>query len=214
MNINMKTRIGIIDYGMGNLHSVKNALDFIGCDAFISSDPAKLDSASGLILPGVGAFPDAMSFLNSSGMAGYILESAHKRPIMGICLGMQLLFDTGFEFRECAGLGLIHGNIVKIDHKNVKIPHIGWNQLTFKRNSRLTRNLKNDDQVYFVHSYKAIVQNAENLIAITDHGSPITAIVENDNIFGCQFHPEKSSDVGLKILKNFKEICDADITGN
>lgn len=210
MNINMKTRIGIIDYGMGNLHSVKNALEFVDCDAFISADPRTLDHASGLILPGVGAFPDAMNCLNATGLADYVLNAAENRPIMGICLGMQLLFDVSFEFRECRGLGLISGKAVKIEHKNVKVPHIGWNELTFKCESKLTQGLKNGDQVYFVHSYKAVVQNDENLIAVTDHGGEIAAVVECGSVYGCQFHPEKSSDTGLKILKNFKEICDAD----
>lgn len=200
-------KIGIIDYGMGNLHSVKNAFEYIGCEAVVSSDKTELSKCDGMILPGVGAFPDAMKNLMATGLDTYVKEISNKIPLMGICLGMQLLFDRGFEFCECEGLKLIHGEIVKIEHKNVKVPHIGWNELNINRSSALLNGISNGEQVYFVHSYKAIVQNDENLISTTDHGGKITAIVQNDNVFGCQFHPEKSGEVGLQILKNFKELC-------
>ena len=200
-------KIGIIDYGMGNLHSVKNAFDSIGCETMISSDKNELKRADGLILPGVGAFPDAMSFLKRNGMDAFIKEISADRPLLGICLGMQLLFEHGFEFSECEGLGLIAGNVVKIDHPGVKIPHMGWNEITIVNDSPLLKGVSNGDQVYFVHSYKAVVQNRQNLLATTDHGGEITAIVCKKNIFGCQFHPEKSGEIGLQILKNFKEIC-------
>lgn len=200
-------KIGIIDYGMGNLHSVKNAFDSIGCETIISSDKNELKKADGLILPGVGAFPDAMNFIKNRGMDTFIWEISEEKPLLGICLGMQLLFNRGFEFGECKGLGLIAGDVVKIDHPGVKIPHMGWNKLTIVENSPLLNGISNGDQVYFVHSYKAIVQNRQNLLATTEHGGEITAIVSKKNIFGCQFHPEKSGEIGLQILKNFKEIC-------
>ena len=200
-------KIGIIDYGMGNLHSVKNAFDSIGCETIISSDKNELKKADGLILPGVGAFPDAMDFIQNRGMDTLIWEISEQKPLLGICLGMQLLYNRGFEFGECKGLGLIAGDVVKIDHPGVKIPHMGWNELTIVGNSPLLNGISNGDQVYFVHSYKAIVHNRQNLLATTDHGGEITAIVSKKNIFGCQFHPEKSGEIGLQILKNFKEIC-------
>lgn len=200
-------KIGIIDYGMGNLHSVKNAFEYIGCETIVSADPKLLDRADGMILPGVGAFPDAMKYLRETNLEYYIKEASLRMPFMGICLGMQLLFDRSFEFAECDGLGLIHGEVVKINHKDVKIPHIGWNELTVENPSTLLNGISDGDQVYFVHSYKAIVRNNENLISTTDYNGKITAIVQNNNIFGCQFHPEKSGEVGLNILKNFKEMC-------
>lgn len=203
----MKTKIGIIDYGLGNLYSVKNALEFIGCEAIISSEIGILNKADGLILPGVGAFPDAMKFLRQRELDIFVKDITKKLPLLGICLGMQMLFDVSYEFGETAGLGLISGKVVKIEHNDVKIPHMGWNSLTKIKSSPLTIGLSEGDQVYFVHSYKAIVQNDNDLLAITDHGGEITAIVGHDNVFGCQFHPEKSSQIGLKILSNFKEIC-------
>lgn len=203
----MLKKIGIIDYGLGNLHSVKNAFDFIGCQAFISADKKELDLADGLILPGVGAFPDAIKYLHEAEMDKYVKFEAKKKPLLGICLGMQLLFERGFEFRECEGLGLIAGDIVKIEHTGVKVPHIGWNELSVVNKSQLIAGLDEHPQVYFVHSYKAVVKNRENLIAVTNHGGEITATVGNGTVFGCQFHPEKSGETGLKILKNFKEIC-------
>ena len=210
----MKTKIGIIDYGMGNLHSVKNAFEYIGCDTFISDDKAKLSEADGLILPGVGAFPDAMKCLNQTKMDEYIVENTAKKPLMGICLGMQLLFDKSYEFEECDGLGLIHGEVVKINPQGLKIPHMGWNELISKNKSPLLEGIEEKSQVYFVHSYKAVVQNAQNVVAVTEYGEEITAIVSAGNVYGCQFHPEKSEDVGLKILENFRRIVDDYITGN
>ncbi|MBQ8509924.1 MAG: imidazole glycerol phosphate synthase subunit HisH [Clostridia bacterium] len=188
---------------MGNLHSVKNALDFIGEDSFVSDDPALLDAADGLILPGVGAFPDAMERLNDTGLTKYIKSAIDKKPLLGICLGMQLLFDRGYEFRECEGLGLIHGEVVKMKPDGLKVPHMGWNELTIVNSSHLLAGLPENAQVYFVHSYKAVVKNRQNLIASTDYGYEIPAIVQNGNVYGCQFHPEKSESIGLQILRNF-----------
>ena len=200
--------IGIIDYGMGNLHSVKNACDFLGLESFISDDEKNLAKADGLILPGVGAFPDAMKCLSEKKLDIFIKNEVTKsKPLLGICLGMQLLFDIGYEFSDTKGLGLIHGEVVKIKPSDgLKVPHMGWNELTILKKTQLTERLKNGDQVYFVHSYKAIVQNRENLLATTDYGGEITAIVGSGNTYGCQFHPEKSESVGLGILKRYGEI--------
>lgn len=200
--------IGIIDYGMGNLHSVKNACDFLGLESFVSDDEKKLAKADGLILPGVGAFPDAMKCLSEKKLDIFIKNEAVKsKPLLGICLGMQLLFDIGYEFSATKGLGLIHGEVVKIKPSDgLKVPHMGWNELTILKKTPLTERLKNGDRVYFVHSYKAIVQNREKLLATTDYGGEITAIVGSGNTYGCQFHPEKSESVGLGILKRYGEI--------
>ena len=196
-------KIGIIDYGMGNLHSVKNALDFIGADSFVSDDVNELSQADGLILPGVGAFPDAMARLSETGLDKFIREYVKTTPLIGICLGMQLLFDKSYEFRECEGLGLIGGEVVKIEETGLKVPHMGWNELSVVNPSPITSTLKTGDQVYFVHSYKAIVKDRADLVAVTDYGSEVTAIVARGNVYGCQFHPEKSETVGLNILRNF-----------
>ncbi|MBQ8250086.1 MAG: imidazole glycerol phosphate synthase subunit HisH [Clostridia bacterium] len=196
-------KIGIIDYGMGNLHSVKNALDFIGADSFVSDDVNELSQADGLILPGVGAFPDAMARLSETGLDKFIREYVKTKPLIGICLGMQLLFDKSYEFRECEGLGLIGGEVVKIEETGLKVPHMGWNELSVVNPSPITSTLKTGDQVYFVHSYKAIVKDRADLVAVTDYGSEVTAIVARGNVYGCQFHPEKSETVGLNILRNF-----------
>lgn len=201
----METVIGIIDYGMGNLHSVKNALDFIGVKSFISEDIEELSKADGLILPGVGAFPDAMKRLSDKGIDTFVKEYVKTKPLMGICLGMQLLFTKGYEFSECEGLNLICGEVALIDEEDLKIPHIGWNELKIINESPLTKSLKGGEQVYFVHSYEARVKDLSELIAVTDYGHDITAIVGKGNVFGCQFHPEKSESVGLGIIKNF---CD------
>lgn len=198
-------RIGIIDYGMGNLHSVKNALDFIGAESFVSDKVDELRTADGLILPGVGAFPDAMARLTETGLDVFIKEYVKTRPLIGICLGMQLLFDKGYEFRECDGLGLIGGEVVKIVEEGLKVPHMGWNELTLVNPSTVAATLKDGDQVYFVHSYKAIMKDRADLVAVTDYGSEVTAMVARGNVYGCQFHPEKSESVGLSILKSFWE---------
>lgn len=196
-------KIGIIDYGMGNLHSVKNAFDFIGANSFVSDDIDELGAADGLVLPGVGAFPDAMERLVEMGLDKLIKEFVKTKPLIGICLGMQLLFDKSFEFRECEGLGLIGGEVVKIEEQGLKVPHMGWNELMIVNPCAITGTLKNGDQVYFVHSYRANVKDPANLVAVTDYGSDTTAIVANGNVYGCQFHPEKSETVGLNILRSF-----------
>ncbi len=197
----------IIDYGMGNLHSVKNAFDFIGEDAVISSDFRDLDGADALILPGVGAFPDASKVLFDSGAADKIIElcTVKEKPLLGICLGMQLLLDESDEVRTTKGLGLIHGRCEKITDTGLKIPHMGWNDLVIDdEKCPLFSNTKNGDYVYFVHSFKAVLDSRESLCAHTFYGEEIPAVIGNGkNVFGAQFHPEKSEKVGLDMLKSF-----------
>ena len=198
--------IGIIDYGVGNLFSLRSSFAAIGADAFVSGDPAELAKADRLILPGVGAFGDAARKLRDSGLDTFVKEQAASgKPLMGICLGMQLLFEKSYEYGEHEGLGLLKGQVVGMSGRlpaELKIPHMGWNALELTKPAKL---LENGSYVYFVHSFYA--ENcADSIAAITDYGIPITAAVEKDNIFGCQFHPEKSGNVGLAILKKFCEV--------
>ena len=201
--------IRIIDYGVGNLFSLKSSLRAIGIDADYTGNPAEIRKADKLILPGVGAFRDAREALRSTGLDRVVQEEAGKgKPLMGICLGMQMLFDWSYEFGEYEGLGLIPGEIVPMEgriQKDLPIPHIGWNELMLKQPSPLMKNTANGDYVYFVHSYYAETP-AEYVIATTDYGVEMTAAVQKDNVYGCQFHPEKSSEVGLSILKAFCEL--------
>lgn len=204
----MKTLI--IDYGMGNLHSVKNAFDFIGEEAFISSDVNELEKADALLLPGVGAFPDASDMLFSSGFADKIIKLCGKgdKPLLGICLGMQLLLDESEEVRLAKGLGLVSGKCIKISEKEgLKIPHMGWNDLVIDdKGCPLLEGTKDGDYVYFVHSFRAELCDRRNLLAHTFYGEEIPAVIGNGrNVFGCQFHPEKSEKTGLSMLKAF---CD------
>ena len=198
--------IGIIDYGVGNLFSLRSSFAAIGADAFVSGDPAELAKADRLILPGVGAFGDAAQKLRASGLDVFVKEQAAAgKPLMGICLGMQLLFEKSYEYGEHDGLGLLKGQVVGMAGKlpaELKIPHMGWNTLKLTKEAKL---LEDGSYVYFVHSFYA--ENCEDsLAAVTDYGIPITAAVEKGNIFGCQFHPEKSGNVGLAILKKFCEV--------
>lgn len=201
--------IAIIDYGVGNLFSLKSSFAAIGAEAQVTADINVIDRASHIILPGVGAFSDAAAKLRDSGMAQAVIDRAGAgKPLLGICLGMQLLFDKSYEYGEFEGLGLIEGNIRPISDvipESFKIPHIGWNSLEFKKNSPLFKYTKNGDYVYFVHSYYAADCDG-SVSAVTDYGAPLTASVERGNVFGCQFHPEKSGDVGLNILRAFCEI--------
>ena len=198
--------IGIIDYGVGNLFSLRSSFAAIGAEAFVSGDPAELRKADRLILPGVGAFGDAARKLRDSGLDVFVKEQAASgKPLMGICLGMQLLFEKSYEYGEHFGLGLLKGQVVGMSGKlpaELKIPHMGWNALELTKPAKL---LENRSYVYFVHSFYA--ENcADSIAAVTDYGIPITAAVEQGNIFGCQFHPEKSGNVGLAILKKFCEV--------
>nr|WP_298568835.1 imidazole glycerol phosphate synthase subunit HisH [uncultured Mogibacterium sp.] len=201
--------IRIIDYGVGNLFSLRSSLRAIGIDADYTGDPAEIRKADKLILPGVGAFRDAREALRRTGLDRVVQEEAGKgKSLMGICLGMQMLFDRSYEYGEYEGLGLIPGEIVPMEGripKELPIPHIGWNELALKQPSPLMKNTANGDYVYFVHSYYAETP-AEYVIATTDYGVEMTAAVQKDNVYGCQFHPEKSSEVGLSILKAFCEL--------
>ena len=201
--------IRIIDYGVGNLFSLRSSLRAIGIDADYTGNPAEIRKADKLILPGVGAFRDAREALRSIGLDRVVQEEAGKgKPLMGICLGMQMLFDRSYEYGEYEGLGLIPGEIVPMEGripKDLPIPHIGWNELMLKQPSPLMKNTANGDYVYFVHSYYAETP-AEYVIATTDYGVEMTAAVQKNNVYGCQFHPEKSSEVGLSILKAFCEL--------
>ena len=201
--------IRIIDYGVGNLFSLRSSLRAIGIDADYTGNPAEIRKADKLILPGVGAFRDAREAIRSTGLDRVVREEAGKgKPLMGICLGMQMLFDRSYEYGEYEGLGLIPGEIVPMDGripKDLPIPHIGWNELMLKQPSPLMKNTANGDYVYFVHSYYAETP-VEYVIATTDYGVEMTAAVQKDNVYGCQFHPEKSSEVGLSILKAFCEL--------
>ena len=199
--------VGIIDYGVGNLFSLRSSFAAIGQEAFVSSDPAALAKADRLILPGVGAFEDAAKKLRESGLDAFVREQAASgKPLMGICLGMQLLFEKSYEYGEHTGLGLLKGRVVGMEGRidaGLKIPHMGWNRLDVKR-GRLLEAVEGQ-YVYFVHSFYA--EGCEDSLAATsDYSRPITAAVEKGNIFGCQFHPEKSGNVGLEILKKFCEM--------
>ena len=199
--------IGIIDYGVGNLFSLQASCKTIGQDVFVSGDGAELQKADRLILPGVGAFPDAVKKLNDTGMADFVREQAAKgTPLLGICLGMQLLFEESLEYGRHPGLGLLKGQVVPMEGRlpeGLKIPHMGWNALNVT-GGRLLEGL-GGQYVYFVHSFFG--ENcADSLSAWTDYGIPVTAAVEQGNLFGCQFHPEKSGSVGLSILRRFAEI--------
>ena len=200
--------IAIIDYGVGNLFSLASSFSAIGAEAVVTADPAVIRAADRLILPGVGAFEDAARKLRESGMADLVKEeAAGGKPIMGICLGMQMLFEKSFEYGEHEGLGLIKGSvrpIADVIPKGLKIPHIGWNALHFTRPHSLFKYLKEGDFVYFVHSFYAADCN-DAVIATSEYGAPLTAAVANGNVMGCQFHPEKSGDVGLSILRAFCE---------
>ena len=195
--------VGIIDYGVGNLFSLRSSFAAIGVEAFVSGDASELAKADRLILPGVGAFGDAAEKLRQSGLDAFVREQAASgKPLMGICLGMQLLFEKSFEYGEHTGLGLLKGQVVGMSGRlpeGLKIPHMGWNALRCTKPAKL---LEEGSFVYFVHSFYA--ENCEDSVAaVTDYGIPITAAVERGNIFGCQFHPEKSGNVGLEILKRF-----------
>ncbi len=195
----------IIDYDAGNIKSVEKALQALGEEAIITRDREKILNADHVILPGVGAFGDAMRKLRAYGLEEIIYEVVQKGiPFLGICLGLQLLFERSDESDGVKGLGLLSGKIMRIpDEQGLKIPHIGWNSLKFPRQGRLFRGIPEDSYVYFVHSYYLKAEDENTVTATSQYGTLIHASVEKDNIFACQFHPEKSSEVGLKILKNF-----------
>ena len=202
--------IAIIDYGVGNLFSLKSSLAAIGADAVVTADPEVIKAADKIILPGVGAFGDAAAKLRESGMADLVKsEAAVGKPLMGICLGMQLLLEKSFEYGCHEGLGLIKGEIRPITDvipEGLKVPHIGWNALRFKgEKSPIFKYINEGDHVYFVHSFYG-AECEESVIATAEYGATLTAAVAEGNVYGCQFHPEKSGDVGLSILRAFIEL--------
>lgn len=200
--------IAIIDYDAGNIKSVEKALDFLGQDVVITGEPEKILKADKVILPGVGAFGDAMANLRRTGLDEVIRQAAGRgTPFLGICLGLQLLFERSDEAPGVEGLGILKGEILRIPEKEgLKIPHMGWNSLHLENNGRLFRGIEEGAYVYFVHSYYLKAAEESIVKASTEYSVYIHASVEKDNVFACQFHPEKSSDVGISILKNFVEL--------
>ena len=200
--------VAIIDYGVGNLFSLRSSFAAIGVEAEVTSDPETIRRADRLVLPGVGAFEDAAAKLRATGMDRTVKEEAARgKPLLGICLGMQMLFERSFEYGEHEGLGLLKGEIRPIAERipaGLKIPQMGWNALKIVRESPLLKYTREGEYVYFVHSYSA-VNCDDSLVAVTEYGADLTAAVGKGNVFGCQFHPEKSGDAGLRILKAFCE---------
>jgi glutamine amidotransferase len=197
--------IAVIDYGAGNLKSVTKAMAYLGYETVIASDPQELERADAMILPGVGAFPKCMEALKQKSLDEAIKVQAKKKPLLGICLGMQMLLDSSTEIADTQGLSLIPGRVEKIQTE-LKLPHIGWNSLEIVNGNALTQGLSEGDYVYFVHSFAAKVEDPQDLSLVTDYGGKVTAMVARGNVFGCQFHPEKSGPVGMTILKNFGEL--------
>lgn len=195
----------IVDYGVGNLMSVSNAMKYVGCATEVTADPAVFERADAIILPGVGAFPDAADRLRAAGLDRILVEQSSHKPILGICLGMQLLFQRGEEVRPSEGLGFISGTVKRIETE-LKLPHIGWNALHFQNHSPLFAGIDEGAYVYFVHSFCGCAEREEQVIATTDYGPRVVAAVQSGNVFGTQFHPEKSGEVGLAMLKNFGEL--------
>lgn len=195
----------IVDYGAGNLKSVVNAMDYLGLGVRITAEAKDLELADAIILPGVGAFPEAWAQLRATGLDKEIKRQAAKKPILGICLGMQFLFDESTEIQPTPGLGLIPGKVdwIKTEYK---LPHIGWNSLYFQNDCPIFHGLEDGSFVYFVHSFCGYAKNEEDVAARTDYGTPVVAAVHRANVYGCQFHPEKSGEIGLQILRNFGEL--------
>lgn len=200
--------IAIVDYGVGNLFSLESSFAAVGADVVVTSDRETIAASDKIVLPGVGAFEDAARKLRESQLDGFLKEqAAGRKPLMGICLGMQLLFEKSYEYGEHEGLGLIRGSvrpIADVIPAGFKIPHIGWNALSFKKKCPLFADVRDGECVYFVHSYYA-AECDDAVVATTEYGASLTAAVAEGNVYGCQFHPEKSGDVGLRILRAFSE---------
>jgi glutamine amidotransferase len=203
--------IAIVDYGRGNLHSVSKAVERLGYEALVTGDEAAIRTADGVILPGVGAFGDAMEHLRRSRLERVVKEAASAgQPLLGVCLGMQLLFTSGEEYGEHEGLDILPGAVVRFPSASgLKVPHMGWNRLYFSQEDHPLFAGLEEGHVYFVHSYHAKTEQASDLLAITDYGGPVTAIVGRGSVFGMQFHPEKSGQLGMKLLGNFLALTGA-----
>ena len=198
--------VGIIDYGVGNLFSLRSSFRSIGEEAFVSGNAQELAKADRLVLPGVGAFEDAAKKLRASGLDAFVRQQAAAgKPLLGICLGMQMLLEESTEVRLCRGLGLIPGRVDRIETA-LKLPQIGWNSLTVTNPCALTSRMRGGEYVYFVHTYMAYADNPADIAAVTDYSACVTAMVHRGNVYGCQFHPEKSGEVGLDILRGFCEL--------
>jgi glutamine amidotransferase len=203
----MSTRIAILDYGMGNLRSVEKALEHVGVTATITNDAGEVRAADGVILPGVGAFPRAMERIRELGLDELIAERRGEGvPILGICLGLQLLFESSTELGGAGGLGLLDGPVAELEAEGLKVPHIGWESVRWEQESRLTEGIPSETPFYFVHSF-APRASAEELLGTAVYGKRFACAAERDNVFGVQFHPEKSSSAGLRLLSNFAGVC-------
>jgi glutamine amidotransferase len=203
----MSARIAILDYGMGNLRSAEKALEHVGVTASISRDPVEVQAADGVILPGVGAMPRAIERIRELGLEALIAERREAGvPILGICLGLQLLFDSTTEFGGAGGLGLLEGPVVELDADGLKVPHIGWSPVRWESESRLTEGLPSGTPFYFVHSF-APQPRAADLLGSAEYGARFACAAQRENVYGVQFHPEKSSAAGLRLLANFAGIC-------
>lgn len=203
----MTTRIAILDYGMGNLRSVEKALEHVGATAMISHDAGKVRAADGVVLPGVGAFPRAMERIRERGLDGLIAERREAGvPILGICLGLQLLFDSTTELGGADGLGLLPGGVGELEADGLKVPHIGWSPMRWEKDSRLAEGIETETPFYFVHSFTPRPA-ADDLLGSAAYGARFACAAERENVFGVQFHPEKSSAAGLRLLSNFAGIC-------
>jgi glutamine amidotransferase len=209
--------IAIVDYGVGNLRSVQKALERVGATAIVTSDPAVLDGAQGVVLPGVGAFGDGMAQLQARHLVGPVLHQVERgKPLLGICLGMQLLFEESEEMGTHQGLGLLPGRVVRFPEGELKVPHIGWNQLQMVGGGAemaLLAGVAGGSHAYFVHSFYGVPEEPGDTLATTDYGLPFAAVVGRGRIFGAQFHPEKSQDVGLRLLKNYAGLVSASADG-
>jgi glutamine amidotransferase len=205
----MTARIAILDYGMGNLRSVEKALEHVGAVATITSDAAAVRDADGVILPGVGAFPKAMERVRDLELDELIAERLDAGvPILGICLGLQLLFDSTTELGGAAGLGLLPGEVGELEAEGLKVPHIGWSPVRWERDSKLSEGIESETPFYFVHSFAPRPQVGD-LLGSAEYGSRFACAAERDNVYGVQFHPEKSSSAGLRLLSNFAGVCAA-----
>jgi glutamine amidotransferase len=203
----MSTRICILDYGMGNLRSVEKALEHVGVVATIANDAEAVRAADGLILPGVGAFPKAMTRVRELGLDELVAERREEGvPILGICLGLQLLFDSTTELGGASGLGLLPGEVDGLDADGLKVPHIGWSPVRWEKDSRLTEGIESETPFYFVHSFASRPEQGD-LLGSAAYGARFACAAERDNVFGVQFHPEKSSTAGLRLLSNFAGVC-------